>query len=106
MIDSRDRDVVFAGADAGENAGPGQDLLLDLERRGFAQIFDQLVVEAGRLAVLDEFEGAEIVLGRNDQAALLDFVHACGLGSAEQRGMASKAAAKPSVRRLDTELGG
>ena len=28
-----DRDIVFAGADAGEDAGPGQDLLLDLERR-------------------------------------------------------------------------
>jgi hypothetical protein len=76
---SRNRGVVFAGRDASQNAGPRQDLLLDLERRVFLQVFDQLVIEAGRLAILDELEGAEVVLGRNDQPALLDFVEACGL---------------------------
>ncbi len=71
-------DIVFSGADAGQNTGPWQDLLLDLERRVFAQVLDQLVVETGRLAVLDEFEGTEIVLGGHDQPALLDLIHARG----------------------------
>ena len=57
-----DRDVIFARAHAGEQACPGQDLLLDLEGSILAQLVDEFVVEAGRLAVLDELEGAEIVL--------------------------------------------
>ena len=74
----RDRNVVFAGADAGEDAGPGQDLLLDLERSVFTQILDQFVIEAGRLAILHELEGTEIVLSRNDQTTLLDLIEAAG----------------------------
>ncbi|OIQ66107.1 hypothetical protein GALL_523280 [mine drainage metagenome] len=85
-------DIVLAGADAGEDASPGQDFLFDLERRIFAQIFDQLVVEARRLAVLDELEGTEIVFGRHDEATLLDLLEARGFRVAghhrhrEQRG--------------------
>ncbi len=82
----RDGDIIFAGRDAGEDTGPGQDLLLDLERRVFAQIADQLVVEARWLAVLDELERTEIVLGRDDQSALLDFVETGGLAGAREQG--------------------
>ncbi len=79
-----DGHIIFAGRDAGQDAGPGQDFLLELEWREFAQIFDQLIVKTCGLAVLDEFEGTEIVLGRNDEAALLDFIHARGLGVSDQ----------------------
>jgi hypothetical protein len=62
----------------------GQDFLFDLERRIFAQIFDQLVIESGRLAILDEFEWTEIILRRHDQAALLDLVETGGLRIPDQ----------------------
>ena len=76
--------IVLAGTDAGQNASPGQDFLFDLERREFAQIFDQFVIETGRLSVLDEFERTKIFFRRNDETALLDFIEAGGLCMADQ----------------------
>ncbi len=77
-------DVVLAGAYAGQNSGPWQDLLLDLEWRVLLKILDQFIVKAGRLSVLDELEGTKVILGRNDQAAFLDLIHAPGLDFSHQ----------------------
>jgi hypothetical protein len=82
----RDGDVILAGADTGQDAGPGQDFLANLERRIFAQIVDHLVVETGWLAVLHEFEWTEIILGCDDEVtALLDFIETRGLRLDRQR---------------------
>ena len=66
------------------------------------RLLDQLVVEAGRLAVLDEFEGTEIVLGRDDQTALLDLVHAGGARlRMPSHGTRPSAASAPSSTRRE-----
>jgi len=82
----------------------GKNLLLDLERRVFAQVLDQLVVEAGRLAVLDEFERAKIVLGGHDQPRFLISSRLAACRAPPNIATANWAATKPSNKRREKDL--
>jgi len=63
--------IIFACGDTGEEAGPGDDLLIDLEWRRLSQHRQKFVVETGRLAILDEFERGDVA---NNEAELYDLI--------------------------------
>jgi hypothetical protein len=70
-----DGGVVLAGRNRGQQPGPGQDFLPDLELGVLLQLRDHVVVEAFRLAGFDELEGRVIVFGGDGHvAASLDLL--------------------------------
>src|SRR5262249_59886685 len=71
----RERHVDLPVRDTGKEPLPGQDLLAELEPGPVLEQLVEVVIEPGRLAVLDELEGRVVVFrGDHHVAALLDLL--------------------------------
>ncbi len=67
--------VILSTADACQQSRPRQNFLSQVELRFSFHQLEQLIVQPGGLAVLNEFEGTVVILRRDhDRLTILDFL--------------------------------